>query len=92
VAFDRPSERAYSHLIEETIQPDLTYSERNARMFFPIQKYGFYRMVRNIHVNYYFAELIAGRVGHKECFYKTILTLPYWLFSDKFAPLGGEAF
>jgi geranylgeranyl reductase family protein len=92
VAFDRPSERAYSHLVEEKIQPDLTYSELNAKMFFPIQKYGFYRMVRNIHVNYYFAELIAGRVGHKECFYKTILTLPYWLFSNKFPPLGGEAF
>jgi geranylgeranyl reductase family protein len=83
-AFDRPSERAYSRLVEERIQSDLTYSELNARMFFPIQKYGFYRMVRNIHVNYYFSELIAGRVGHKECFYKTILTSPYWFFSKKF--------
>ena len=40
-------------------------------------------MVRNAHVNYYFAELIAGRVGHKECFYKTILTSPYWLLSRR---------
>ncbi|MGI8896045.1 MAG: geranylgeranyl reductase family protein [Casimicrobiaceae bacterium] len=91
-AFDRPSERAYSRLVDERIQPDLTYSELNARMFFAIQRFGFYRMVRNIHVNYYFSELIAGGVGHRECFYKTILTIPYWLFSKKFSILKGGAF
>lgn len=90
-AFDRPSERAYSRLVEEKLQHDLTYSERNARMFFPIQKFGFYRMVRNMHVNYYFAELMAGHVGHRECFYKTIFTSPYWLFSKKFPALAAGA-
>jgi hypothetical protein len=49
-------------------------------------------MVRNAHVNYYFAELIAGRVGHKECFYKTILTSPYWLFSGSLAQYSGASF
>ena len=91
-AFDRPSDRAYSELVKAQIQPDLTYSEMNARMFFPIQKLGFYRMVRNAHVNYYFAELIAGRVGHKECFYKTILTSPYWTFSPHLAPYSETPF
>ncbi len=90
--FDRPSERAYSDLVKEKLQPDLTYSELNARMFFPIQRFGFYRMVRNMHVNYYFAELIAGHVGHRECFYKTILTSPYWLFSKRFPALADGAF
>jgi hypothetical protein len=61
-------------------------------MFFPMQKLGFHRMVRNAHVNYYFAELIAGRVGHKECFYKTILTSPYWLFSGSLAQYSGAPF
>ena len=61
-------------------------------MFFPIQKLGFYRMVRNAHVNDYFAELIAGRVGHKECFYKTILTSPYWTFSPHLAPYSETPF
>jgi flavin-dependent dehydrogenase len=90
--FDRPSERSYTHLIKEKLQPDLTYSRLNARMFFPFQKFGFYRMVRNVHVNYYFAELIGGHVGHKECFYKTIFTTPYWLFSEKFPAFPGGAF
>ena len=90
--FDRPSERAYSELIKKQIQPDLTYSEMNARMFFPIQAFGFYRMVRNEHVNYYFSELIAGRVGHKECFYKTILTSPCWLLSRRLEKYSAAPF
>ena len=61
-------------------------------MFFPIQKFGFYKMVCNEHVNYYFAELIAGKVSYKECFYKTLATSPYWLFSKKFPFLRGKKF
>ena len=91
-AFDRPAERFYGQLVKEQIQPDLTYSELNAKMFFPIQKFGFYRMVRSVHVNHYFSELIAGGVGHKECFYKTILTSPYWLLSKKIPILTNGAF
>ncbi len=87
-AFDRPSDRAYSHLVETRIQPELTYSAMNARMFFRAQRLAFYRMVRNEHVNDYYAELIAGRVGHRECFYKTILTSPYWLFSRRLRPVS----
>jgi len=90
--FDHPSERAYSELVKAQIQPDLTYSEMNARMFFPVQAFGFYRMARNEHVNYYFSELIAGRVGHKECFYKTILTSPYWLLSRRIEQYAGAPF
>ncbi len=81
LAFDRPSDRAYSHLVERRIQPELTYSAMNARMFFRAQRLAFYRMVRNEYVNDCYAELIAGRVSHRECFYKTILTSPYWLCS-----------
>ena len=87
-AFDRPSDRAYSHLVETRIQPEMTYSAMNARMFFRAQRMAFYRMVRNEHINDYYAELIAGRVGHRECFYKTILTSPYWLFSRRLSPVS----
>jgi geranylgeranyl reductase family protein len=90
--FERPSEHAYTCLVKERLQPDLTYSGLNARLFFPIQKFGFYRMVRNMHANYYFAELIAGHVGHRECFYKTIFTSPYWMFSKNFRTLPDGAF
>lgn len=89
IAFDRPSDRAYTDLIETRIQPELTYSAMNARMFFRAQRLAFDRMVRNEHVNDYYAELLAGRVSHRECFYKTILTSPYWLFSRRL-PLVSE--
>jgi geranylgeranyl reductase family protein len=92
VAFDRPSDRAYSHLVERCIQPELTYSAMNARMFFRAQKLAFYAMVRNEYVNDYYAELIAGRVSHRECFYKTILASPYWLFSRRLQPAPEVSF
>jgi geranylgeranyl reductase family protein len=85
-AFDRPSDRAYSHLVARCIQPELTYSALNARMFFRAQKLAFSSMVRNEHVNDYYAELVAGRVSHRECFYKTLLTSPFWLFSRRMRP------
>lgn len=64
--FDRPGARAYTHLLKQKLLPDLAYSVLNARLFFSVQKFGFYAMVRNMHVNRYFAELIGGHVGHRE--------------------------
>jgi geranylgeranyl reductase family protein len=92
LAFGRPSDGAYTHLIETRIQPELTYSAMNARMFFRAQRLAFDRMVRNEHVNDYYAELLAGRVSHRECFYKTILTSPYWLFSRRLLPVSEVSF
>ena len=48
-------------------------------------KLAFDWMVSNRHVNHYYAELIAGGIGYAECFYKTILTSPYWMFSPRVA-------
>jgi len=91
-SFDRPRDKEFTRLVKAELHADLLYSELNARMFYPIQGFGFYRMVRSQHVNYYFSELIAGGVGHKECFYKTLLTSPYWLFSNHLTPYSGDRF
>lgn len=82
--FGNSNNQLYTKYVKKEILPDMNYSLINARLFFLFQKQGFYRMVRNIHVNYYYAELISGNVNHRECFYKTILTSPYWLFSKKY--------
>jgi len=79
---------AYAALVRSELASELRYSRLNAQLFFPHQKFGFYRMVRSVHVNEYFAELIGGNVGHRECFYRTILTSPYWLWSRKYPPLS----
>ena len=77
--FDRPRERVYPEMLKKELVTDLRYSGLNARLFFSFQKFGFYRMVRRTYVNRLFAGLISGEVGHRECFYKTLATLPYWL-------------
>lgn len=87
-SFDNPGGCEYSRLVSAEMLADMAYSMLNAKFFFPIQKFGYYQMVRNEHVNYYFAEIIAGHVSYKECFYKTLFTSPYWLFSKKFPYLG----
>ena len=79
-------ERSYSMKVKQDLAPDLFYSDLNARLFYPLQRFGYYRMVRNKHCNYYFGELIGGRVSYRECFYKTVATLPYWLFSEMLPP------
>ena len=78
-SFDDPGDRSYTDFLKKELVSDLRYSELNARLFFSFQKFGFYRMVRHRFVNRYFAELITGGVGHRECFYKTLATVPYWL-------------
>ena len=88
-SFETKERNVYAKLVKEKMLEDLFYSELNAKLFFPIQKFGYFQMVRNKHVNYYFAELIAGDVSYKECFYKTLTTSPYWLFSQKFKYVQG---
>jgi len=72
-----------SHLLT-----DMRYSELNAGLVFRAPKRSFDLMVRNESVNHLFAELIAGGVGHKECFFRTLLTSPRWLlFPRRLPPL-----
>jgi geranylgeranyl reductase family protein len=85
-SFDDPGDRSYTDFLGKELVSDLRYSELNARLFFSFQKFGFYRMVRHRFVNRYFAGLITGGVGHRECFYKTLATVPYWLPSGNSFP------
>ena len=82
----KPVEETYGHLVRKHLTPDLFYSALLAKMFYPRQRFGFYRMVRNKHCNFYFGELIGGRVGYRECFAKTLATMPYWLLSPRIPP------
>jgi len=81
----------YARLVASELAPELKYSRLNARLFFPRQKFGFYHMVRSVQVNEHFAELIGGRISHKECFYKTVATSPYWFWSRRY-PYVAERF
>lgn len=76
-------EELYTRLVRREIAPELQYSLLNARMFYSHQEFGFYRMVRSVHVNGYFAALLGGGVDSRECFFRTFATSPYWLWSRK---------
>jgi geranylgeranyl reductase family protein len=91
-SFDHPGDKVYTDFIGSELVTDLRYSELNARLFFSFQKFGFYRMVRRTFVNRYFAGLIAGGVGHRECFYKTLASVPYWLTAGGSLPPAGKEF
>jgi flavin-dependent dehydrogenase len=86
----RPVEREYARGVRERLAPDLFYSDLNARLFYSSQRFGFYRMARSKQCNRYFGELISGRVSYRECFYKTLATLPYWMLSKRI-PLSAHA-
>jgi geranylgeranyl reductase family protein len=88
----RRVEREYADGIRRHLAPDLFYSDLNARLFYPRQRFGYYRMVRSKLCNYYFGELIGGRVGYRECFYKTLMTLPYWMLSERIPASQHAAF
>jgi len=85
-SFDHSRDGSYTRLLREELVTDLRYSEINARMFFSFQKFGFYRMVRHRFVNRFFADLITGGAGHRECFYSTLATVPFWLASVNSLP------
>lgn len=91
-SFDHPRDMSYTDLLGNELLTDLRYSELNARLFFSFQKFGFYRMVRRQFVNNLFAGLITGGVGHRECFYKTLATAPYWLASGGSLPRALKEF
>jgi geranylgeranyl reductase family protein len=80
---DRPDAVVYSEMIRRELGTELTYSRANARMFFLFPGASFEFMVLNKSVNSWFAGLISGSVGHRQAFYRTIGTLPFWLFSGR---------
>jgi len=88
-SFDSPGSVLYTDRVKKELATDLKYSELNAKVFFNMPEFGYYRMVRNEYVNYYFAELIGGNVSHRECFYKTIFSAPYWLLAKKIDYVAG---
>ncbi len=79
-------ETACARLIRKHLAPDFFYSELNARLFYPAQRFGYYRMVQNQPCSRYFGEMISGSVSYAECFFKTAATMPYWLFSSRIPP------
>lgn len=69
------------------ISRNLFFSRLTARIFYAIPRFGYHQMVRNKWVNHYFSQLIYGKVDHTECFIKTLVYFPLWIFTPKCDPI-----
>jgi geranylgeranyl reductase family protein len=70
----------YSTLVRRALLPELRASRWIGSMLFRFQRFAFRRLVANPRVNGYFAGLISGDVGYRECMLRTATSLPHWLF------------
>ena len=87
-AFDPPI-GSYARHVRREIASELRNSERIARAIYSFPKFAFDRIARSTHANEYFAGLIHGSVGYRECLLKAAATMPYWLWGKKFPYAAG---
>lgn len=80
----------YTKRLKSEIILQVKYSRRTAGLFYPQQRFGYYRMVRNKLMNHYYADLISGNISHRKCFYLTLALLPVSFFSKKLHSINIE--
>jgi geranylgeranyl reductase family protein len=78
LADGRPN--SYSTLVRRELLPELRASRWIGSTLFRFQRFAFHHLVANPRVNGYFAGLISGDVGYRECMLRTATSLPRWLF------------
>lgn len=66
----------YTRRLKSEILVHVKYSKKSAEFFYPRQKFGYYYMVRNKLMNYYYSELIHGKISQRKCFYLTMFSFP----------------
>jgi flavin-dependent dehydrogenase len=77
-------------LYNQYIRPianNLFFARLTACLFYSIARFGYYHMVRNKWVNYYFAQLIYGKVNFIRCFLEIVLFAPLWIFAPRYHPI-----
>ncbi|HPC02458.1 MAG TPA: geranylgeranyl reductase family protein [Syntrophales bacterium] len=67
--------KTYTKDINEKLGRDLDYSYLMARFFYYNLRLSFSHIVRNTHINSIFTKLIRGDIGHKQCFYRSMVRL-----------------
>jgi geranylgeranyl reductase family protein len=70
----------YSALMRRVLLPELRASRQIGSLLFRFQHFAFHHLAANPRVNGYFAGLISGDVGYRECMLRAAASLPRWLF------------
>ncbi len=79
-----PSEGAYNALLRRELLPELHFSELLGRFVFNYPQFAFERMGRSVYVNRCFTDMVTGAIGYRDCFFKTVLAFPFWLFTSRY--------
>lgn len=78
----RPEGRRYQKLLGDELLPELRAARIIARMLYAAPRYSFRHLASDPRINDYFAGLITGETGYRECLWRTAASLPRWLFRD----------
>lgn len=74
-----PNSSRYTALVKQKLLPELRASQLMGRALFSFPEFSFSHLVCNPRINDYFAGLISGEVGYRECLLKTLVGAPDWL-------------
>jgi geranylgeranyl reductase family protein len=69
----------YTQLLGHELLPELRAASLLARALFTFQEFMFRHAVCNHRINQFFAGLLTGEVGYRECLGKTVLAAPMWI-------------
>ncbi len=69
-----PNSSRYTTLVKQTLLPELRASQWMGKALFSFPEFSFSHLVCNPRINAYFAGLISGEVGYRECLVKTVVT------------------
>jgi flavin-dependent dehydrogenase len=75
---------SYTQLLNQELLPELRAASLLAKGLFTFQEFAFRHAVCNDRINQFFAGLLSGEIGYRECLRKTVLTAPMWI--SKAAP------
>jgi flavin-dependent dehydrogenase len=69
----------YTHLLRHELLPELRAANLLAKGLFTFQEYTFRHAVCNDRINQFFAGMLTGDTGYRECLRKTVLAAPVWI-------------
>jgi flavin-dependent dehydrogenase len=70
---------SYTQLLNQELLPELRAASLIAKGLFTFQEFTFRHAVCNDRINQFFAGLLSGDIGYRECLRKTILAAPMWI-------------
>ena len=78
-----PAAGAYQRAVHATLVPELRWSQRITRLLYSIGSLAFDPLARSERACNWFAGIVTGEVGYRECFWKAAAGAPFWLLSSR---------